>query len=151
MAWITFDQVEVLLQQNLDHDPYVIGLIDHAQGLAEVEIGEQEEPVSRRLQSVLANVVARMWQSGQSAQINPAGLQSETTGPHTIQDPRAGTAGLGLTDREKDQLRKAVGRTGLWVQPTTRGPLETAPGFRPVEDPTDPIDRLAAAQIDVHR
>jgi hypothetical protein len=153
MAWIDSARVETLLQRDLSEDPWIDGLIDHAQGLAEIVIGAQTEPVANRLQSALAQIVARMWQAGQSAQINPGALQSETTGPFTFQDVRAGAAGLGLTNREKELLRSAVGKTGLWVQPTTRGDhLETAPVHHAeLEDTTDPIDVLAGAQIDVQR
>lgn len=120
-AWITSEPVAVLLQTDLSTDAYIDDLIDHAQHLAELEVGEQDTP-NAKLKAVLAQIVARMWQAGQSAQQNPAALQSEWTGPAGYQAPRAGAAGLGLTDRERSDLRRAVGlEGGLWVQPTSRG------------------------------
>lgn len=151
MAWINKSAVAVLLQTDLDEDPFIDALIDHAQGLAEIEVGEQDDP-STGLQSALAQIVARMWQAGQSAKVNPAGLQGQMAGPFNVQNPNGGAAGLGLTNREKALLRKAAGKTGLWVQPTSRADdLETPPTHRDLEDPTDPIDQLAAAQIDLRR
>jgi len=151
MPWITIDPVEAVLQTDLSADSYILELIDHAQGLAEIEVGAQATP-NAGLKSILTQIVARMWQAGQSAKMNPAGLQSETTGPFTFQNVNAGVAGLGLTNREKAQLRKAAGLTGIWVQPTSRGDhLETAPSHDELEDATDPIDTLAAAQQDLHR
>lgn len=141
-AWITKEDVEVILQTELDADTYIDGLIDHAQALAELEIGTQDSPNSK-IKAVLANIVGRMWQAGQSARMNPAGMQSQTTGPFNYQDPNAGVAGLGLTNREKADLRKAAGiNPGMWVQPTTRGlGLETAPYCRPgIPDPASLVD-----------
>lgn len=152
MSWITIRQVETVLQTDLDADPYISDLIDHAQGLAEVEVGAQATP-SNKLKSVLAQIVARMWQAGQSAKQNPAGVGMEVAGPFTVQHTNAGVAGLGLTDREKKLLRQAVGKSGLWVQPTYRdNDLETAGRYNdPLEDTTDPIDTLASAQQDVRQ
>lgn len=128
MAWITFAAVEPLLDRDLSADDRIEDLIAHAQAKAEIEIGAQTEPVNAGLQAVLAEIVARFWQKSQSAKINPAALQSDTAGPFTIQDPNAGTVGLGLTNREKQELRQAAGKSSFWVQPTSRGDrLETAP------------------------
>lgn len=150
--WIEPEAVGTLLQRNLGGDTYIEKLIEHAQSLAEIEVGEQSDP-SSKLQAVLAQIVARMWQAGQSAQVNPAAHQSGTAGPFTFQDSNPGTAGLGLTNREKSLLKKAAGVGDLWVQPLTRGDrLETAPGVYDVveEDELDPIDQLAGAQADLN-
>jgi len=141
--WITSEQVSILLQTDLSTDPYIDGLIVHAQGLAEGVIGTQEEPVSAALQSELANIVARMWQAGKAAQGNPAGYQSETAGPFTIQDTRGGTVGLGLTDRERKALRRAAGISPLAVVSTTRNDWLETPGrdrLDELSDPADPLD-----------
>lgn len=126
MAWITRADVSPILRTDLTLDEWVDGLIDYAQGLAEVEIGAQDDPTVG-LRSTLAAIVARMWQDGESARINPAGLSQETTGPFGFQDHNPGVAGLGLTNREIAALRKAVGRNTLGVVSTTRGDLETRP------------------------
>lgn len=124
MAWITSANVGVLLQTDLSADTWIDDLIDHAQALAEGEVGTQDSP-SNALKAVLAQIVARMWQGGQSAQVNPAALTMEQTGPFAMQNPNAGAAGLGLTDREIKALRKAAGKLTVGVLPTTRGDLET--------------------------
>lgn len=125
MAWITSAKVGVLLQTDLSSDTWIDDLIDHAQALAEAEVGTQTEPVSNALQAVLAQIVARMWQGGQSAQVNPAALTMEQTGPFAMQNPNAGAAGLGLTDREIKALRRAAGKLAVGILPTTRGDMET--------------------------
>lgn len=125
MAWIESDRVGTLLQTDLSADGYIDDLIDHAEALAEAEVGEQTEPVSAALQAVLAQIVARMWQGGQSAQVNPAALTMEQTGPFAMQNPNAGAAGLGLTNREIKALRRAAGKLAVGILPTTRGDLET--------------------------
>lgn len=118
--WIEPAEVATLLQTDLGTDSFVGDLIRHAQALAELEVGTQEAP-NARLKALLAQIVARMWQAGKSAQQNPAALQGEWTGPSGYQNPHAGAAGLGLTNRERADLRRAVGLGGLWVQPTSRG------------------------------
>lgn len=126
-AWITPQDVEKIVQLDLTEDEWITDLITHCQALAEVEIGEQETPTSR-LKAIFAEIVASKWRAGQAAKINPAGEEAEGTGPFSVNHANARAAGLGLTDREIKQLKKAVGQSGLWVQPTTRGGgLETPP------------------------
>ena len=54
---------------------------------------------------------------------NPGGFSSESSGDYSYQ--RTGTVqpGVFLTEGEERILRRAVGRTGLWTQPVTRGDL----------------------------
>lgn len=153
MAWITAAPVEILLQTELEADAYIDGLIDHAQALAEMEVGAQADP-SAALKAVLAQVVARMWQAGQNAKQNPAAMSMEVAGPFTFQTMTPGVAGLGLTDREKALLRKAVGASPFWVQPTYRNDtLETAPTDTEEQfiDATDPVDAWMLANADMVR
>ncbi len=108
-------------------DDSVDPLIAQAQALAEIEIGDRDEPVSRRLSAVMTQIVVRMWRNAQEARQNPAGLQQQALGPFSMSTQQHSSgAGLALTNAEKALLRKAVGRGSLWVQPFTRGPLETA-------------------------
>jgi hypothetical protein len=51
---------------------------------------------------------------------NPQGFRSESAGDYSYQRPEAGL-GLMLTEAELRIIRRAVGRTGLWTQPLTRG------------------------------
>lgn len=133
MPWITYEDVEPIIQTGLSDDPYIEGLIDHVQGLAESVIGDQGSgPLDPGpLASVFAEIVARRWRGGKAASSNPAGYQSESVEDYSYSVPTgshlAGNAGLGLTKAERKDLKAAVGRTGLWVQPTTRGNVETAP------------------------
>lgn len=128
MAWITSTAVEPLVQTDLSADTFISALINHAEALAEIEVGVQTEPVSAGLQAVLAQIVARMWRAGQGAAVNPGGFQSETSPEYGYSVPTGPTlaAGLGLTNQEKKDLKRAAGVNGLWVQPTTRGDVETA-------------------------
>lgn len=53
---------------------------------------------------------------------NPDGLSSETAGDYSYQRNGVGAdGGLYLTPWEIKVLNRQSGRTGLWVQPTTRG------------------------------
>lgn len=147
--WIEAEAVETLLQQSLASDTYIDNLIAHAQGLAEIEVGTQDTP-SSGLKAILAQIVARMWQAGQSANMNPAALQGDVAGPFSYQNPNAGAAGLGLTNREKNDLRKAAGKSGLWVQPLTRGPGLEIGRFRsgrPIPDPDELVDVVGGEPV----
>lgn len=140
MTWINRIDVAVVLQRDLDDDPWIDDLILQVQGLCEIEIGEQEEPVPRPLAALVTQITARHYRAGVGAAANPAGFQTESIEDYTYTVPTGAhiEAGLGLTKREKADLRRAVGRgTGLWVQPTTRGPVET-PG--PECDPLEAWD-----------
>jgi hypothetical protein len=53
---------------------------------------------------------------------NPGGFSSESSGDYTYQRTNV-QPGVYLTDGELRILRRAVGRTGLWTQPVTRGDL----------------------------
>jgi hypothetical protein len=151
--WIASADVEVILHRDLSSDPYIDGLISRAQHLAELEVGTQDSP-NDRLKAVLASIVARMWQAGESARMNPAGMQSETSGPFTYQDVNAGVAGLGLTNRERSDLKKAAGISGLWIQPTSRSDTDAGievageyPGGRVGVSPDQMLDVQGGEQV----
>jgi hypothetical protein len=149
--WITPDRVAAILKTDLSGDPWILELIAQAQGLVEIEVGPQTAP-SVGMQAALAQIVARMWRAGEDAKANPPGNQQQTVGPFSFQNNNGGAAGLGLTNREKAAVRKAAGKSGLWVQPTSRGDhLETAPNGARVADLTDPVDILAGAQANMPR
>lgn len=149
MAWIEAADVEVLLQTDLSTDSNIDPLIAHVQLLAELEVGEQDAP-SSQLKAVLAQCVARFWQAGQNARVNPAAMTLDQAGPFSFQAAQPGAAGLGLTDREKEMLRKAAGAVSpMWVQPTYRNDsIETPPVYDDgLGDELDPVDILAGAQL----
>lgn len=95
--------------------------IDHVQALAEVCVGEQTEPISTKLAATFVDVVYRKWLAKEQ---NPSGITQEQLGPYMYS--MQGAPGLGLTDADCKRLKKAAGISGLWVQPLTRGRLETA-------------------------
>lgn len=124
MAWIEPEAISDLLGDTFD-----VGLvdftIDHAQALAEIEVGEQDEPYPRGLRAVLTQIVIRMLRSFEEARTNPAGVTQEQLGSWS--QTVSVVAGLGLTTAEKKLLRKAAGLgPSIGVLRMTRGPLETA-------------------------
>src|SRR5690606_18580481 len=63
----------------------------------------------------------RFWQA---LNTNPDGITQEQTGP--FMRSFATQPALGITDRDCQLLRKAIGMTGVGVISTTRGPVEMA-------------------------
>jgi hypothetical protein len=58
---------------------------------------------------------------------NPEGYSSEAAGDYSYQRNGAvGEGGMYLTERELKIIRRAAGRTGLWIQATTRGDLHAS-------------------------
>lgn len=110
--WVTPDHI-IDAYQTVIPD----GFIAHLQGLAETHIGTHPEP-TLRLQSVFTEIVYRKWSNRDTS----TDLAYATLGPYT--EGYRPTAGQGLTDRDIKQLHQAVGTGGVWVLPTTRGPVE---------------------------
>jgi hypothetical protein len=132
MSWVAPEEITAIYPNLATEDAdYIQALIDHAQGLAEVIVGTQATP-GVGLQSTLKEIVLRFWRGNKAAEGNPAGFQSESVEDYSYSVPTGGAhfsqaTGLGLTKHEKKNLRSAVGRSGLWMLPTTRGNVETAP------------------------
>lgn len=116
MPWITPTDIETVYGAAVTE-----GFIAHVQALAESCIGTQET-VSDQLKAAFVDVVYR---KHLAATENPSGMSSEMLGAYQYQQPNS--PGLGLTKNDCRLLKKAVGRMGLWVLPTTRGQLETPP------------------------
>jgi hypothetical protein len=114
MVWITPADVTAVYASD---DP-TTAFVDHVQALAEIEIGTIASPTTK-LKAVMVEIVHRMW-----AAINDdPNVTQEQLGSWSS----SRRSGLSLTNAEKRLLRKAVGRTGLYVQGTTReDQLETA-------------------------
>lgn len=70
---------------------------------------------------VPASVRAVVLRSAERAMRNPGGFSSESSGDYSYQRTGTQQPGVFLTDGELRILRRAVGRTGLWTQPVTRG------------------------------
>jgi len=120
MAWIDpTDVTDVYPSATVTAD-----LVAHVQGLAEVEIGDQTEPVSSKLAAVMVQIVHRF----SLAAAGDDNISQEALGPYSY--TRATVSGLGLTKTEKRLLKKAAGQSTFWVQPITRSAegkgLETA-------------------------
>lgn len=122
MAWIEPEAISNLLGDTFD-EGLTDFVIDHAQALAEIEIGEQDTPTSR-VKAVMVGIVIRMLRSFEEARTNPSGITQEALGAYSYSV--SSVAGLGLTNAEKRQLRKAAGLSQLGVVRITRGGLETA-------------------------
>lgn len=122
MAWIEPEAISDLIGDTFD-EGLIDFTIDHAQALAEIEVGEQEVPLPRGLKAVLTQIVIRMLRSFEEARTNPTGLTQESLGSYSYSISTV--AGLGLTNAEKKLLRKAAGLSGIGVLRITRGPLET--------------------------
>lgn len=133
MAWITVDDVTDVFPSASPTE----NQIAHVQGLAEAVIGEQDEPVGNALKSVMVEIVHRFWRATVGAATSPQGYQSERVDDYEYQYPAGGPllSGFGLTKKDEKDLRRAVGETGLWIQPTTRGPVETPSDTRTFNDP----------------
>lgn len=133
-TWVDPMEVAVLVGMGRVNDPNIATIIVHVEGLCELEIGEQELPLSRALRSVVAEIAVRLWRASRAAAMNPEGVTQGNLGPAGFSQPSAESTGLGLTDREKDALRQAVGKSSLWVLSTTRGPVETPGPLRDWDD-----------------
>lgn len=126
-TWVDPMEVAVLVGLGRVNDPNIATIIVHVEGLCELVIGPQELPLSAGLRSVVSQISARLWRASQAAQASPEGFSQFTIGGASYSNQgTAAAAGLGLTDREKADLRSAVGKSGLWVLSTSRGPVETA-------------------------
>lgn len=69
---------------------------------------------------------------------NPEGAVQQTAGPFNVSFGSVAAENLWLTKLERRALAR-LGRGGLWVQPVTRGPVET---------PTVPDHRRAVSDAD---
>lgn len=146
--WIDTADIEALLQTALSTDPWIAGVVRHAEQLVEAEIGAVDEAaVPAGLAAVGAQIAARLWRAGRAAVGNPAGNAQETLGPHSF---TAGNlaAGFGLTRAERDQLARF--RNPLWVQPTHQSSsLQTPGGLIADTAGGDPILLIADDDLEV--
>jgi hypothetical protein len=115
MSWVTPENVEAVYPNS----NVSAAFIAHVQSLAEICVGEHDEP-SAKLKAAFTDVVYRKHLATVN---NPEAVNQETLGSYSYS--MTGAPGLGLTDKDCKSLKKAAGLSGLWVQPTTRGPVET--------------------------
>jgi hypothetical protein len=125
MAWIEVADVTAVYPTPEPSE----ALIYHVQALAEIEIGEQDEPVSNGIKAVMVQIVHRFALAG----LTDDNIQQETIGGYSY--TRSAVAGLGFTNAEKRALRKAAGIGDLSTVDFTRGDLETNGPTTRVYDP----------------
>lgn len=105
----------------VEERPRVEALLDDISALVRAEAGVTWiDPVTGQLTDVPASVRAVVLRVAERVYRNPQGFRSESAGDYSYQRPEAGL-GMYLTEAELRIIRRALGRTGLWTQPTTRG------------------------------
>lgn len=105
-----------------DADPRAGAVLSAATALVRGYAGQEwdDDTVPDDVVSIAVQVAARVWH-------NPQGIVAETIDDYSRRWGGDGeSSGLFLTDFEKTILgRYRTSTSGLWVQPTTQGPLET--------------------------
>lgn len=105
----------------VEERPRVEALLDDISAIVRTEAGvDWIDPETGELTDVPAVVRAVVLRVAERVMRNPQGFRSESAGDYSYQRPEAGI-GLELTPAELRLIRRAVGRTGLWNQPLTRG------------------------------
>jgi Phage protein Gp19/Gp15/Gp42 len=99
----------------------VVALLDDASSLVRDEAGKDWiDPDTGELTTVPGSIRAVVLRVVERAIRNPQGFSAEAAGDYSYQ--RTGVeAGIYLDERDARTIRKALGRTGLWTQPVTRG------------------------------
>jgi hypothetical protein len=98
----------------------VEALLDDVSALVRDEAGTDWVDADGALVAVPASIRSVVLRSVERAIRNPDGFSAESDGDYSYQ--RTGVQdGAYLTDAERAIIRRAIGRTGLWTQPVTRG------------------------------
>jgi hypothetical protein len=99
----------------------VVALLDDASSLVRDEAGKDWiDPDTGGLTTVPGSIRAVVLRVVERAIRNPQGFSAEAAGDYSYQRPGV-EAGIYLDERDARTIRKALGRTGLWTQPVTRG------------------------------
>lgn len=99
----------------------VVALLDDASALVCDEAGKDWiDPDTGELTAVPGSVRAVVLRAVERAIRNPQGFSAEASGDYSYQRTNV-EPGIYLTEAERAIIRKALGRTGLWTQPVTRG------------------------------
>lgn len=99
----------------------VRALLDDASALVRDEAATTWiDPITSLLIEVPGSVRAVVLRAVERAARNPQGFSAESAGDYSYQRTDV-EPGVYLTDGERQIIRKAIGRTGLWTQPVTRG------------------------------
>lgn len=99
----------------------VEALLDDASALVRDEAGlTWIDPGTGLLTTVPGSIRVVVLRSVERAVRNPQGFSAESAGDYSYQRNNV-EPGVYLTDSERQVIRRATGRTGLWTQPVTRG------------------------------
>lgn len=99
----------------------VEALLDDASALVRDEASlTWIDPGTGLLTTVPGSIRAVVLRSVERAVRNPQGFSAESAGDYSYQRTNV-EPGVYLTDGERQVIRRATGRTGLWTQPVTRG------------------------------
>lgn len=98
-----------------------VALLDDASALVRDIAGKTWiDPVTDTLLPVPGSIRWSVLRAAERAIRNPEGFSSESAGDYSYQ--RTGVQpGVYLTESEEKSIRKAIGRSGMWTQPVTRG------------------------------
>lgn len=100
--------------------PRVEALLDDVSALVRDEAGTDWVDADGVLIAIPASIRSVVLRSVERAVRNPQAFSAESDGDYSYQ--RTGVQdGAYLTDAERAIIRRAIGRTGLWTQPVTRG------------------------------
>jgi Gp19/Gp15/Gp42-like protein len=104
-----------------DETTRALALLDDASALVRDVAGKTWiNPDTGALQPVPGTIRWVVLRATERAVRNPDGFSSESAGDYSYQ--RVGVEpGVYLTEGEERAIRRGVGKTGLWTQPTTRG------------------------------
>lgn len=95
-------------------------VLDDASALVRDEAGKTWLDDAGDLTVVPASIRAVVLRVSERTVRNPGGFSSESAGDYSYQ--RTGVeGGVYLTEAERQIIRRAAGRSGLWTQPITRG------------------------------
>lgn len=115
--------IEARMGREFDTDERVrvLALLDDASALVRDEAATTWiDPITSLLIAVPGSVRAVVLRAVERAVRNPQGFSAESAGDYSYQRTNV-EPGVYLTDGERQIIRRAIGRTGLWTQPVTRG------------------------------
>lgn len=100
--------------------PRVEAVLDDASALVRDEAGRSWiDPITGLVTDVPASIRTVVLRASERVVRNPQGFKSESAGDYSFQRADADTS-VYLTERERQIIRRAIGRTGLWTQRVTR-------------------------------
>lgn len=116
----TVDDLAVWTGQSITDASRAVAVLSAAAALARGYAGQAwaDNAVPEEVHAVVLQVAARVW-------MNPQGVVAETVDDYSRRFADEAVGGLLLTASERTILgRYRTSSSGLWVQPTTSGPLE---------------------------